>query len=196
MPNPRPKHHGMRCAEPTAAVAASTPTVGDRSGCASTIPGISSHPSPRCPSRTYGDRERRAFSLSLSLYLFLSRFEALVRRFVRLGESTCSTASRVRSAARCLCNRVGMKFTIGTNPGSATISTAAAAAASVPTTCAARFRGNRNPGSFVHFVNTSPGYVPLGIGVFVWKILFMKFSLLTQLRCVDLRAFRSGILFR
>lgn len=109
--------------------------------------------------------------------LFLSRFEALVRRFVRLGESTCSTASRVRSAARCLCNRVGMKFTIGTNPGSATISTAAAAAASVPTTYAARFRGNRNPGSFVHFVNTSRGYVPPGIGVFVWKILFTKFSL-------------------
>lgn len=104
---------------------------------------------------------------SLSLFLFLSRFEALVRRFVRLGESTCSTASRVRSAARCLCNRVGMKFTIGTNPGSATISTATAAAASVPTTYAARFRGNRNPGSFVHFVNTSPGYVSLGIGVFV-----------------------------
>jgi len=104
-PNLRPNHREVRCAEPVAATAAaaaaataaSTPTVRDRSGCASTTPGfggsVASPPSPRCPFFTCG-RARRALA---------PRFEALVRRFVRLGESTCSTASRVRSAARCLC---------------------------------------------------------------------------------------------
>lgn len=145
------------------------PPLRDQSSCASTTPGFddgiaSFTPALSLPHLTCG-RERRAFSLS--------RFEALVRRFVRLGESTCSTASRVRSEATLLPSVVGMKFTIGTNPGSATISTAASA----PTTYAARSRGNRNPGSFVHFVNTSREYVPPGIGVFIWKILFTKFSL-------------------
>lgn len=106
-PNPRPNHRGVRCAEP---VVAATASGNDGSRFHPYETKVVAPPLP-LPSATASPHSTPALSLPHLLREgemgTLSHFEALVRRFVRLGESTCSTASRVRSAVALLPSVVG-----------------------------------------------------------------------------------------